>query len=175
MAGEKKKIWDIEVPLLRKDFAALAISKEQLEGKFLKLDLSRIIKGKNMDASLKISLKDDKLLADFYSLLIIQSSIKRMIRKGTSWIEDSFITNSKDNLKMQIKPFMITKKKVSRSLKNALRKASRELLLDYVSKKNSQEMFSSIISGKLQREMSSKLKKIYPLSNFEIRVCKIKS
>ena len=45
---------------------------------------------------------------------------------------------------------------------------------DYCKTKTNDELFEEILSGKLQRELSIKLKKVYPLSLCEIRVLEVK-
>jgi ribosomal protein S3AE len=65
---------------------------------------------------------------------------------------------------------MITRNKVSRAVRNELRKESRKFLEGFVTTRTSKEVFSDLTSNKIQRELSMKLKKIYPLALCEIRV-----
>ena len=172
MASEKKKIFDIELPAIRQKVSALSVSMDMLNGKIIKLDMAKILRGKNIDAAFIISRKDDHLEGAFLSINLIPAYIKRMMRKGISWIEDSFICTTKDGIKLQIKPFMITKKKIHRSVKNALRRRTKEFIIQLASERTAQEVFSAIIQNDLQKSLSSNLKKIYPLALCEIRMCK---
>ena len=173
MAGEKKKIWDIEIPLLRQKLQGIAVSPDALVGKMMKIDMTRMLKGKNIDAAFTIVKRNDKLEADFYSITLLQGYIKRMMRKSITWIEDSFVCQAKDT-KLEIKPFFITKKKIHRSLRTGLRSKAKEYIIQFVAEKNAQEIFDSIVHGELQKGLSSNLKNICQLALCEIRVCKIK-
>jgi len=172
MAGEKKKIFDIEIPAIRQTTAALATEQNLLVGKIIKLDMAKVLRGKNVDAAFVISKNNDKLEANFLSISLIPAYVRRMMRKGISWIEDSFVCKTKD-ANIQIKPFMITKKKIHRSVKSALRNKAKEHITKMASERSAQDVFSAIIHNDLQRSLSADLKKIYPLALCEIRVSKI--
>ena len=129
------------------------------------------MKGRNLEANLLITRKDGKLTADFISLNLLMSYIRRMMRKGTDYVEDSFETKCKDTA-LVIKPFLITRNKVSRAVRNNLRQTAREFLIAYTTIKTKQEIFSDVTANKIQKELSLKLKKIYPLALCEIRMLK---
>jgi ribosomal protein S3AE len=92
-----------------------------------------------------------------------------MVRKGTSYVEDSFSTSCKD-AQVRIKPFLITRRKVPRKIRNSLRLKAREEIINYIKNKTSEELFDEILKNTLQKNLNAKLKKIYPLSLCEIRV-----
>ena len=96
-----------------------------------------------------------------------------MIRKGTNQIDDSFEAQTKDS-RVVIKPFLITRKKVAREIRKSLRNKTKEELLAYAKERTSTQIFDDILKNSIQKELSFKLKKIYPLSLCEIRVFKIK-
>ena len=96
------------------------------------------------------------------------------MRKGTNYVEDSFDTECK-NSGLKIKPFLITRRKVSRAVRKALREKAREELIGYVKDKTSDELFEEVIRNQLQKPLSLKLKKIYPLALCEIRILEVKN
>jgi len=98
--------------------------------------------------------------------------LKRMVRKGTNYVEDSFSTETKDH-QVRIKPFLVTRRKVSRAVRRALRNKAREELITYAKGKTTEELFEDILKNVLQKSLSLKLKKIYPLSVCEIRILKV--
>jgi len=98
--------------------------------------------------------------------------LKRMVRKGTNYVEDSFSVNCED-AEIRIKPFLVTRRKVSRAVRKALRNKVKEELIKYLEKETIENIFDDILKNKLQKELSLKLKKIYPLSLCEIRVLKV--
>jgi len=97
-----------------------------------------------------------------------------MMRKGTNYVEDSFLAQCKDN-QMRIKPFLITRRKVSRAVRKALRNKAKEELIKYTETKTSDELFEDLMRNTIQRELSLRLKKVYPLSLCEIRMLNIEN
>ena len=94
------------------------------------------------------------------------------MRKGTDYAEDSFEAECHDHTTI-IKTLLITRRRVSRSVLKALREEARKFILSYVKTRKAEELFSEIMTNKLQKQLSLKLKKIYPLALCEIRVFKI--
>ena len=99
--------------------------------------------------------------------------MQRMMRKRISYVEDSFEASCKD-IKLTIKPFLITRKKVSRAIRNNLRKTAREYIFEYIKEKNFLDVAREVIQNDLQKNLHPKLKKIYPLSLCEIRMLETK-
>ena len=171
-AKRKKKFIDVDMPLIKKETQLYAYEVKDLDGKFIKYDLTRTLRGKSVLLSLKIDVEGDKAIARPVEMKVLPSFLRRMIRKGTNYVEDSFSAKCKD-AKLKIKPFMITRKKVSRAVRKALREKAREELTDYVKNKSKETLFEEIFKNQLQKTLSLKLKKIYPLSLCEIRIFKV--
>jgi len=174
MAIEKKKFFEIEIPQLKFKTKALASSPASLNNRTIKLDLTRLLRGKSLEATIKVSATKDKATGEITKLNLLGFYIRRAMRKSISYVEDSFSAECKKG-KIRIKPFMITRKKVSRSVRKALRQGSKEFLIGYVKDKTPEEIFSDTISGKLQKTLSQKMKKIYPLAFCEIRQVKLEA
>ena len=171
-AKRKKRFFDVEIPSIRKETQLQAYEIEELEGKLMIYDLTRILRGKNMTLQLKVKIKDGKAVAIPRQVQLLSSFLKRMVRKGTNYVEDSFSTKCKD-AQIRIKPFLVTRRKVSRAIRKALREKAKEELTKYVEEKDTEKIFDEILSNQLQKTLSLKLKKIYPLSVCEIRVLKV--
>ncbi|MBU4070377.1 MAG: hypothetical protein KJ646_05315 [Nanoarchaeota archaeon] len=180
IAKRKKKFFEVEIPLINKQTPLLAFEIKELEGKFIRYDLTRFLRGKNMLIQLKVQIKEEgkdsekKLRATSVAreIQILPCFLKRMVRKGTNYVEDSFSVNCRD-AQLRIKPFLITRRKVSRAVRKALREKAREEITKYVGNKNSEEIFDDVLKNKLQKPLSLILKKIYPLSLCEIRMMKV--
>ncbi len=170
---KKKKFFDIEMPLINKQTQMQAYELPELEGRFLKYDLTRMLKGKSMMLTLKISIKDGIAVAIPKKIMLLPYFLRRMVRKGTNYVEDSFQAEYKDG-KVVIKPFLVTRRKVSRAVRAALRNKAKEELISYAKSKTAEELFDETIKNQIQRTLSQKLKKIYPLALCEIRVLEIK-
>jgi len=168
IAKRKKKFFDVNIPIIGKETQMQGYEIAELNNRFMKYDLTRMLKGKSVMLTLKVIVKDDKATATPTKLLILPYFIRRMVRKGTNYVEDSFLTECKD-AKLKIKPFLVTRRKVSRAVRTALRNKAKEELIDYAKDKTSEQLFDEIIANRLQRQLSQKLKKIYPLALCEIR------
>ena len=172
IAKKRKKFFDVDMPIIKKETQLQALDISELDGKFIKYDLTRILRGKNIILDLKVKVNDEKATSKPQKLTLLPYFLKRAIRKGTDYIEDSFSINCED-AQLRIKPLLVTRKRVSREVKKALREKAKEELSEYVKSRKSEIIFDDILKNKLQKELSLKLKKIYPLSLCEIRVLKI--
>ena len=167
----KKRFFEVDIPIINKKTQIQGYDIEELVNTNLSYDLTRILKGKNIIIQLKTKIEEDKLIAEPIGIIVLPSFLRRMIRKGTDYVEDSFIIQTK-NKKVIVKVFLITRRKVSRAVKNALRTKAKEELTIELSKRTLEDSLDDVLKGKTQKDLSLKLKKIYPLSLCEIRVLK---
>jgi len=164
----KRSFFEVSAPLTSTKIALYAASADELVGKLIILDLTRSLRGKSLVLKLRVKKVGDKLEGEAISLELVGSFIRRMIRKGIDYVEDSFVAECKDG-KAVVKPFMITRNKVSRAIRKSLRDSARKSLEAHFKTREIKELFSEIISNRIQKELSLKLKKIYPLALCEIR------
>jgi len=171
-AKRKQKFFDVDMPILNKETQLYAFDIEELEGRYIKYDLTRLLRGKNMLLNLKVKLEDGKATSEPTELIVLPYFIRRMMRKGTDYVEDSFSTECSDS-KVQIKLFLITRKKVSKAVRRALREKAKEETQNYLKDKTAEVLFDEILKNRVQKHLSIVLKKIYPLSLCEVRYFKI--
>ncbi len=164
----KNKFFDVELPVIGEKIKLIAKAEEELNNKRVKIDLTRKLRGKSIEIIFKITVKDKKITAEPVRLSLLGYFIRRMIRKSTNYVEDSFTGESKDSI-LRIKPFLITRQKVSRAIRNNLRNKTKEDITETIKNMSVEEIFTDIIFGKFQKNLSLKLKKIYPLALCEIR------
>jgi ribosomal protein S3AE len=169
----RKKYFPVELPLIKEQYDASAYTLEDLDNKTVKIDMTRKLKGKSINLVFKIKIDKDQAIAHPKKLVLLPFFIKHMLRKNISYIEDSIKAETKES-NILIKPFLITRKRVSRAVRRTIRNSARNWILDYTKEKKDQELFEEILSGKLQKPLSLKIKKIYPLALCEIRVLEIK-
>ena len=172
LAKKRKKFFDIEIPLIKKQTQLLAYEAKELGGKYITYDLTRILRGKSLILQAITTIQGDKIIAIPVKLTLMPYFLKRMVRKGSNYVEDSFSAKCKD-AQIRIKPFLVTRRKVSRAVRCALREKAREELIEYVKNKDAEIIFDEVLKGQIQKPLSLKLKKIYPLSLCEIRILKI--
>jgi ribosomal protein S3AE len=171
---KKKKFFDVEMPLINKQTQMQAYELSELDGRFLKYDLTRLLKGKSMMLTSKIKVEGKQAIATPMKLVLMPYFLRRMIRKGTNYVEDSFSVECQD-ANIKIKPFLITRRKVSRAVRAALRTKAKEELINYVKDRTAEELFDEVLKNQIQKPLSLKLKKIYPLALCEIRILEAKS
>lgn len=165
---EKRNFFEVRVPLTAAKIYLYAASMDELTGRVVKLDLTRSLRGKSLELRARIKKDGEKLIGEPFSLILAGSYVRRMMRKGTDYVEDSFEAECRDS-RVIVKTFMITRNKVPREIRNKLRETAREFLLSQHKNRTAKEVMTSIITNKLQKELSLKLKKIYPLAVCEIR------
>ena len=173
-AKKRKKFFEVEIPLIGKTTEVRAFEISELNNKFIKYDLTRVLRGKATILQGKIKANNKEATVVPTQLQLMHFYLSRMVRKGTNYVEDSFLVKCKD-AQLKLKPLLVTRKKVSRAVRKALRNKCKEELTEYVSKLDSEEIFDDIIQNKLQKILSSRLKKIYPLSCCEIRIIKVQN
>ncbi|MEK6915882.1 MAG: hypothetical protein AABW89_05065 [Nanoarchaeota archaeon] len=164
----RKKFFDVSVPLTASKVKLYATDESELNGKIIKIDMTKNLKGKNVELNAKVILKDGKTESEIISMILLPSFIRRTMRRGIDYVEDSFKTSCKD-AELLIKPFMITRNHVSRKIRKEIRNSARKFLESRARIKTSIELFSEIMTNKLQKAVSLKVKKIYPLAFCEIR------
>jgi len=170
--AERKRFIDVQIPILDSELRVLG-TLEDLNKKTIKLDLTRKLRGKGLTIKFRIFNYKNKLIAIPNRLELVKSYIRRIMRKRVDYVEDSFKTSCKD-IRVTVKPFLITRKKVSRAVRKNLRNTTKEFLIEYLKEKTYNELCIELLDGTLSKTMLPKLKKIYPLSFCDIRVFETK-
>lgn len=171
MAARKKFI-DVELPLIN-EMTSITGTLESAKGKIIKLDMTRKLRGKSLEIKFKIIEQNEKLIGLPKKMELMKFYIVRMMRKRTNYVEDSFQIETKD-IEATIKPFLITRKKVSHAVRRNLRNTAKDFLINYAKERPYIHVCEDILLGTLQKQMLPKLKKVYPLSFCEIRVFEAK-
>ncbi|MDD5191920.1 MAG: hypothetical protein PHH54_04450 [Candidatus Nanoarchaeia archaeon] len=169
---KRKKFFGVDIPIVKTKIELVGETIDQLNGRTVKLDLTRQLRGKSVEAVLKVKIEKDSAIAEPIKIVLMPYFIRRMIRKRISYVEDSFSVPTQESL-VKVKPFLITRKKVSRAVRRTLRNLTKNWLEDYLAERKDQEIFNDILTNRLQKPLSLKLKKTYPLSLCEIRVLEI--
>ncbi|MEM3112939.1 MAG: hypothetical protein QXI33_00760 [Candidatus Pacearchaeota archaeon] len=168
MVTEKKKFLPVRIPLLNKEVELYAHDNSELLGRTIKLDLTSILKGKALEILFSVKEENKQIIAIPVQAHLPGFYIRRMMRKGIDYVEDSFLTQCKDH-RIRIKPFLLTRKRVSRRVLNGLRNKTKEELIEYSKDRSFENLILDIMNNKLQRELNPKLRKVYPLGLFEIK------
>ena len=170
--AERKRFIDVEIPIINETIQVLG-TPEELNKKTIKLDLSRRMRGRGLNMTFQIFNEEGALTAFPKKMELVKAYIQRMMRKKVDYVEDSFKAQCKD-IRVIIKPMLITRKRVSRAVRKNLRNTAREFLLDYLKEKNYNEICEELLESTLQKQMLPRLKKVYPLSFCDIRIFETK-
>ena len=169
---KRRKFIEVDMPIIRTKTSLIGNSLADLKDRTITMDLTRQLRGKSIELSLRVKIKNEKAIAIPKKIKLMPYFIRRMIRKRISYVEDSFTTQTQESL-VKIKPFLITRKKVSRAVRKTLRNLTKNWLEDYLKERKDEEIFNEILSNRLQKPLSLKLKKTYPLSLCEIRIFEV--
>lgn len=119
------------------------------------------------------SLDGDAGIADVVSCEMAPSAIRRIVRRGSDRLDESFICEAENGQKVRIKPMIITKAATNSAVHHLLRKALVSSIAKYVKKHAFESLINEVITSKLQTTVKSELKKVYPLKAVEVRALEI--
>ncbi len=171
-AKRRKKFFEVKIPLIENQTQLLAYEPKELNNRIIRFDLTRILRGKGAIIQFKVKTEGEEISSIPQKIKIMPYFLKRVVRKGTNQVEDSLLTNCK-NAQIRIKPFLVTRRKVSRVIRKTLRERAKKFLIEYTKDKTPEQLFEEILKNRLQKQLSSELKKIYPLSFCDIRVLEV--
>src|SRR3989339_887289 len=160
IAKRKKRFYDIEIPIIGKTTQLQAYDLKELNNKYIKYDLTRILRGKNIILNLKVQVQDKEATTIPKEIILMSYYLKRMIRKGTNYVEDSFSTRIED-AQVRIKPFLVTRRKVSRRVRKALRDKTKEELVkkDKTEKPLEEQIIEEPITEETEEKPTKKIVK----------------
>jgi len=142
-------------------------------GKTLQVNLMNLtgeVRNQNVNILFKVtSINDNKALTELMSYSLSPSFIKRVVRRGHTRADSTYMLKTKDNRKVVVKSILITRHIVNRSVVTALRKNALEFLTQIVSGQSYDDLFRNIIYYKLQIELKKRLSKTYPLKTYDIK------
>ena len=114
------------------------------------------------------SLEAEGGVADVVGYEMASSAIRRIVRRGSDRIDESFLCETSDGSKVRIKPMLITKAVTNGAVHQALRKALISNVATQLKKYSFNELINEIITSKFQTAVKSDLKTIYPLKAVEL-------
>jgi ribosomal protein S3AE len=168
----KRSFFEVTAPLTSTKIYLYAASPQELDGKTVKIDLTKSLRGKNLELKIRIKNDEEKLVGIPESVRLVSTYARKVVRKGTDYAEDSFETPCRD-LQVRIKPLIVTRRRVSKKVLASLRENAKKQIISHLKTRNAEEIFSEIITNKIQKQLAVKLKKIYPLALCEIRMFEV--
>ena len=148
--------------------------KESLIGRVVSYNLgllTRDVKLQNVKVGFKINkVEDNNALTEIIKYELINSYIKRVVRVGRSKLDESFVVESKDKIRLRIKVLVLTKNIVQRGVLKHMRKKIKDYFSNLVSKEEYENFIIDLISHKAQVDLRKELNKIYPIAVCEVRM-----
>ncbi len=95
--------------------------------------------------------------------------ITRVVRKGSTRVDEITEVETKDGVNMRVKTVCATIKTVGASTQTSIRKKIDEVLEKKALEKENEEFVKDILADKLQKDVKKELDKIYPLRVIEFR------
>lgn len=134
------------------------------------MNLTNDIKKQNFNIKFIVDkVENDKAHTKIIGYMMVPSSIRRLTRRRSDKIENSFVCKTSDNIRIRIKPLIFTRSVTNNSIRNAIIKTSQEVLTRNIGKTKFDELITGLVNGKVQTSLRSRLSKIYPIRNIQIK------
>ena len=145
----------------------------QLQGKFINTNLSTItsdMKKQNVAIKLRVhKVVEGKGQTEIIGMSLVQSFVKRLVRRGRTKVDDSFTAKTKDGQLVRIKPLVLTNTTCVASTASQIRLEVRRLLKEHIARSGFVNTCQDILSFKLQKSIKDQLQKIHPIRSVDIR------
>jgi len=152
------------------------VNRDEIEkalGRTVELNLAFLtgnFKYQNYKVKFKINrIVGGRLYSELVEISLYDVYVRRIVRRGTSRIDDSFIVKTKDEIDIRIKPLVITRFKANRRQRTAIRKTYKEYLINKIQTLEFYELIEKVMNYELQEEIRPVLNKIFPIDRVEIR------
>lgn len=173
---EHKKWFTVEAPAYL-DGVELgdvrAARESDIRGRSITLNLSNVTDDKrkqDLEITFHIIGTDDGTgLTETKRVGMTEKAVGRVVRRGRTRVDASYVLESRDGKAIRTKPFMVTSGKVSSSVETALRHKAEELLQAYLDDNDASSYFESLVSNTIQRQLKNDLSTITPLRYFGVR------
>lgn len=116
-----------------------------------------------------IKLDGERPVAEIVSYSAHRSNLRRFVRKGVTKIEDSFVAAARDGVRFRVKPIFVSRSGFQRGVGSALIKRCREFVAQHLQQLDAKDFIQQVLHGKVQQGIKQELRKIYPLSVFDLR------
>lgn len=182
MANVKKHWVPVLAPSLFKNEElgqSYVLETDSLKGRGISVNLMNLttdMKKTNMNVSFRIvDIKEGKALTRVTSIEMQSGTVKRLIRRGRSKVEDSFTVKLKGGQVARIKPLLVTKAVVNNMTGALIRHRVREVLAEVAAEHSFETLVQDIVAMKLQRHLKAAVNTIYPLRSVDIRVFELET
>ncbi len=134
-------------------------------------DITENMRDQNVYIAFKIvAASGNNLNTDATGYYMTAPSVKKLTRRTSSRMDESFVVVTSDGKNVRIKPVVVTSYKAVRSVCSALRKLLKEHMARDVSKITFSQLLERVVTHQLQTDAKKRLSKITPVKIIEIKV-----
>jgi ribosomal protein S3AE len=135
------------------------------------MNLTNDVKRQNININFEVvNVQNGKAFTDVVGYYMVQSSIRRLVRRNIEKIDMSFSCKTSDNKNLQIKPILITRSATTGSVAAKIRRNTKDFLTKYIGAISYDNFVTDLIDHKIQNLLRKDMNKVYPL-----RICEIRS
>ena len=116
-----------------------------------------------------VSLKEGKAQAALVGVKMTPSGTKRLIRRGRTKVEDSFLARLKDKTIVRVKPLVVTINTCSKNTQTAIRLSIREKIKALLAESSFDQFASEIVNNKIQRVLKTVAGEHHPVRTADIK------
>ena len=172
----KKKWFQIVAPKLFREVVvgeSPLYESDQLKGRRMTVNMMTLTNNpKNQGISVKlriVDVKEGKGQTEFLGFESMPSAIKRLVRRGRTKIEDSFVVQTADRKLVRVKPLMVTSNVAANGVTAAIRRVVRNNISRAAQKLTYEKLAEEVITFKMQKQLQGLVSKITPVRNSEIK------
>ncbi len=110
----------------------------------------------------------DTAATSVIGLRLMPTSLRRFVRKGRSRLDEVLTAVTSDDKVVTIKVLLLTQSIVTGAIKSSIHAQLRQFLLKKITQSTYDALTEEVVSGKIHKEIRTKLKKTYPVKTSEI-------
>jgi small subunit ribosomal protein S3Ae len=172
----KKRWYDIHAPQIFDKVLVgqtLAVDPDKIAGRTLVASLAQFIKGakrQNANVTIRVTeVKAGKCETELEKMELAPPQVKRLVRRAKCRVDDSFVVQTKDEVKVRIKPLLLVKDTVQRSVLSALRATTQKFYTDQAKDLTYNELCNKIFAQETEKTLKQEIRSVYPVSAIYIR------
>ncbi len=176
MKVRKKKWFSIMAPPIFRDALVgeiLLYESGDMKGRCITANMMNLTNNpRNQSINIKFRIydvKEGKGVTQVLGAEMNPGSIKRLMRRGRTKIEDSFVVQTSDKKLVRIKPVIITNSVEKQSVTALIRKVLRSSVAKLAIKITYDQLVEEIMGSKLQRHLGEQSSKVTRIRNSEIK------
>jgi small subunit ribosomal protein S3Ae len=177
---KKKKWYDLVAPPI---FAEKVVgetmceSPEALLNRTVEVNLMNLTENpKKQSFNMKlrvVEVRDNKGLTKPIQIEMLPAYTRRLIKGGRDRIDLSFKATSKDGVVLRVKPLIIPKSRINRSLCAGMQLACINFMTKFVIENNYETVFSEVSRSTIQKDLKRAVDKVFPTKMVEIRMIEV--